>query len=210
MKNNNLLDLEYKLLMNNTIHYRDEYEILRDMVSNIEIIFNDNINEYLNRNETLKEQWEYFNKQKDNSIEEYLNIENVKVLVEENIINHIQENVLPNKEIKKIYRDIVKNTHPDKINIHYSKKEKDNLVNIYREATNSYDNNDINSLILYAYQLSLKIDNSLIDKEKMKKDIDTFKKKIMMLENSIFWKWYNSDEIKKETILNDFLLKQMF
>ena len=31
-----------------------------------------------------------------------------------------------------------------------------------------------------------------------------------MFENSIYWKWYNCiDEIKKETILNDFLFKQI-
>lgn len=207
--NNILLDLEYKLLLKKSSHYKDEYESLRDIISNIETIFNNSIDEYLIQNNSIKEQWEYFNKQKNSSIEEYLTIENNKEKIEEFDIVPIKK-IAPNKETKKIYRDIVKLTHPDKINIHYSKKEKDYLINIYREATLCYDNNNINDLILYAFQLSLKIDNSLIDKNLILKDIENYKQKIEMYENSIFWKWYNSDEIKKETILNDFLLKQMF
>ncbi|MFM2395353.1 MAG: hypothetical protein RLZZ546_3336, partial [Bacteroidota bacterium] len=77
----------------------------------------------------------------------------------------------------------------------------------YKEATVYYRNSDLSNIIYYADELGIKYDISIIDVEIIKKDIEIFKQKANMYENSIYWKWYN--ENKNESLLNIFLNQQM-
>ena len=54
-------------------------------------------------------------------------------------------------KVKKIYREIVKKTHPDK-----DKTEK--YIDLYKEATSAYEKNDIVALIFICSKLDIEID----------------------------------------------------
>jgi hypothetical protein len=105
-----------------------------------------------------------------------------------------------NKErIKKIYRNIVKKTHPDKII--------DSKLNTdYIEATQAYDNNSLTDMILICERNNIPYDIELEDKEEFIKETELLKSKILMLERTYSWRWFNSKEEKdKNAIILDYI-----
>lgn len=98
--------------------------------------------------------------------------------------------------IKKIYRDIVKNTHPDKVG-------SDKLNNLYIEATEAYEQNDIITLYRVCSDLNIKFDLTDDFFEKVQEKIDIFKQKIFFLEKTYTYRWLKSksDNDRNKVIL---------
>ena len=112
-----------------------------------------------------------------------------KNVVVEPSIDSIQEEIksIPeNIEAKKLYRDIVKTTHPDKIKNH-------KLNELYLEATDAYEKNDI--ITLYRVCSELRIDFDLPENyvDDLSQKISSLKKQISFLETT----WKSSDEMKQ-------------
>ena len=193
----NIEKQEYKVLLKKIKNLREEYNDFKDLCSNIESIFNSELDKMLIETNN-KEKWDYFQSEK------YNNLKDVK---KETILKEESVKIEKDKDVKKIYREIVKYTHPDKLTNDISNKEKEFLIDIYKKIT---DSNNIIDMAIYAITLDINIDYTTIDKQKLESEIKSLKHKIAMFENSIYYKWYNSDKKEKEAILNDFLLKQMF
>ena len=100
--------------------------------------------------------------------------------------------------LKKIYREIVKLTHPDKVQSEY-------LNGLYLEATDAVKINDIYTLYKICVELDIEFDMGEGEKKAISKSIDKLKKEIEVIENSYIWTWINSKtESEKKEIANRF------
>lgn len=212
----NLNDYEYKRLLKDVRYWKEEYELKKDMAFSIENMFNNALEEFLGKNPTIKSKWDAFMFNKTKQIEELLKEkysdkstehEPIKEEIDEIVFTETTKELTPKEiEIKRIYREIVKMTHPDKL-LNHAEADKEKRLKIYKESTIYYDKKDLSNIIYCADELGLKYDMSLIDIELIKKDVELFKQKAMMYEMSIYWKWYNDG--KNEVVLNNFLTQQM-
>ena len=88
-------------------------------------------------------------------------------------------------KVKKIYREIVKQTHPDKV-------DSEVLSGYYLDATRAYNSNDILELYVICEKLDIGVEISAIELELFNKLIKIKKEKIDILKNSFIWVWINS------------------
>jgi hypothetical protein len=103
------------------------------------------------------------------------------------------------KKLKKIYKEIVKKTHPDKTNseIH---------LDMYIKSKKAYEENNIIDLYSICIDLQIDFDYDGIDIKSMIEIIDHKKMKLKNLESSYLWLWVHSqDESEKEKIINLFI-----
>lgn len=102
-------------------------------------------------------------------------------------------------KLKKIYREIVKVSHPDKVN-------SVELNNIYLKAKESYENFDLFELYFIAKDLKLNFKLSLDETKILSDLIELKKEEIKQLESSFIWLWLNStSEFEKDKIINNFI-----
>lgn len=187
---NKVKKLELKRLLKKLDYLKYDFEYTNEIISESNDIFIDEVNNILKRYPELKK--EYKNKL-DTKI-----YNSVKIKSDNN-----NENIKPSKAVKKLYRDIAKLTHPDIV-----KNEKINEV--YLASTLFYKNNDIVNLYKICDYMGVNYNISLKDEKIIKKEINSFKKKISFLKSNFTWKWINSDDdkIKKEIVLN-FIKKEI-
>jgi hypothetical protein len=99
-----------------------------------------------------------------------------------------------NLELKKIYRDIVKLTHPDKSsNIELNK--------IYLSATEFYESGNLDELYLISLSIGLKVPETLHIKSILNKKITDLEEKINFLKTTFTWKWFNSKSEKEKNFI---------
>jgi len=104
-------------------------------------------------------------------------------------------------KIKKIYREIVKKTHPDRIG-------SDEHLDIYTKATIAADEFDIFTLFKICLELNIPFSLDINDKVTLEILIKNKKEEINGLEASFIWKWINAEnEDEKKLIINLFLKK---
>jgi hypothetical protein len=105
------------------------------------------------------------------------------------------------QKMKKIYREIVKLTHPDKI-------DSEKLNNLYIEAKTAYYHNDIMELFYIATSLDIDVEVENDDLETFKNIIEDKRKRAKLLESSFLWLWIQAvtPEMKKK-IVNFFIEK---
>ena len=110
-------------------------------------------------------------------------------------LNEVSEN--DKVKVKKIYREIVKLTHPDKI-------KNEELNEIYLNATIAYDKFDLFELYFIATNLNIKIKLTLDESKILSALIDAKKDEISNIEKSFIWLWVNaeSDSIKDNLVTN--------
>lgn len=209
---NRLKDLEIKRLLKELDFIETDYEYRSEIVSEADSEFMNSINQFLSKNPELKD---LYDKKVTDRIEKTIN--NIKNNEEESIeinqeefINEEQskeDGVMTNEkspEVKKVYREIVKLTHPDKI------KDK-RLNDYYIKATDLYNDNDKIGLYKICDELGIEYQIDENDTEIIEDKINTLKRKINFLESTFTWKWFNTkDEKSRERILLDFIsLKTM-
>lgn len=203
---NRLKDLEIKRLLKELDFIETDYEYRSEIVSEADSEFMDSINQFLSKNPELKD---LYDKKVTDRIEKTIN--NIKNNEQqEEFINEEQskeDDVMINEkspEVKKVYREIVKLTHPDKI------KDK-RLNNYYIKSTDLYNDNDKIGLYKICDELDIEYHIDENDTEIIEDKINTLKRKINFLESTFTWKWFNTkDEKSRERILLDFIsLKTM-
>jgi hypothetical protein len=102
-------------------------------------------------------------------------------------------------KVKKIFRDIAKLTHPDKV-------DDENLTSLYIEAKIAYDNYDLFELYFISNKLNIILDLAEDDINVLTILIDHKKNSLKGIETSFIWKWvHTNDEEQKEKIINDFV-----
>jgi len=163
------MDFYTKLLIDELVYIKSLFSLTKDRLEKIENDFKSVVNEVINNKEELQE---------------LINIENVST--SNSIINN---SIIVNDDTKFLYRTIVKKTHPDII-------KNDFLNNIYIDSTKYYDLGESLELILICYKLDIDIDYNRYS-DLISKEINSYKEKIMFLENNISWKWFNDGKNSK-------------
>ena len=103
--------------------------------------------------------------------------------------------------IKNLYRQIVKKTHPDKVS---------NLESIYIEATKAYESYDITTILQISWNLGIPFEMTDEYRKEISDRIIDFRDKKLFLENSLTFKWLKADEKIKPLIVVEYLKNKMF
>jgi hypothetical protein len=103
-------------------------------------------------------------------------------------------------KIKKIYREIVKKTHPDKVN-------SEELNELYIKATEYYVTYDIFELYFISKTLNIKIKLSLDETNTLNQLIELKKNELKAIETSFIWLWLNTQSDDEKNLLVHKFLK---
>jgi hypothetical protein len=196
---NRLQYLQTKKLFKELDYIESDFEYRNEIISEADSDFITQVNNFLEEHPQLKE---IYDEKIDNHIQQSIlrNTEEVIELFEEEELEMDQvityEDPKPLK-LKKLYREIVKLTHPDKVSIK-------SLNDLYLSATKYYDNND--KIGIYKVCTELEIDYDLDDDDNqiIESKIEDLKRRIQFLESTFTWQWINTkgEKEKTEMLLN--------
>ena len=105
--------------------------------------------------------------------------------------------------IKKIYRDIVKKTHPDKI-------DSDELKDLYLKATEAYEEYNLFELCIISKSLNIKVKLSIDETKTLNELIESKKNDIKKLESSFICLWINSNNDDEKNKLVDYFINKHY
>lgn len=199
--------LEVKKLIKELNFTESDYIYKKEMVNEIEASFIKSVNLFLENHPEIKQ---VFNDKINQSVE---NIFNKKKLEIENKLNSEDEveqaeegEVVINvkvKKLKKLYREIAKTTHPDKIN---NKK----LNDIYLKATQYYNALDITGTYSLCDELEITYEVDDEDYQLIIDKINELKDRIKFIESTLTWQWYNvEDENQKTKIIINYIKSRL-
>lgn len=201
-----LKTLQTKKLLKELDYIEIEFEYTTEVVSEADSSFIKSLNDILEKYPDLKDK---YNKKLDDSLKK--SIDDIRKKSEElekndegsesDEVNEDENNKKPepSKKIKKLYREIVKLTHPDKI------KDKE-LNDLYIEATEYYNNNDKIGIYKVCNELNIHCDIDEEDEYFIKIKIEELKKKISFLESTFTWMWFNTENTEdREKIILQFI-----
>lgn len=117
----------------------------------------------------------------------------------------IQANNNMPEDIKKVYRQIVIKTHPDK-NLDKSDSEKEELARIFERATKAFDETDILELLKICKELGIEgFDINSNHLEIIKKRMDYLNKILESMKDSVVYVWYTLNDEEKGDFINNFI-----
>jgi hypothetical protein len=187
----NLKYLELQRLIKELQFVESDYIYKSEIINQSEVLFTESVNKILDEYPDLKNIWNV--KIKSNNI--LLENSNVNSqLVDVEVIESIE--ISPN--VKKIYREIVKNTHPDMV-----KNKK--LNELYLEATSAYELSDIVTLYKVGNELMIDFPWNVDEIQKVELKIDQYKNQIEFLESTYTFKWLKSNDVDKNKIILKFI-----
>lgn len=207
-----LTNLESKKLLLDLKYWKEELEIKKEMIQKMDDQFSNDINKYLDENPKLKKKWDILSKEEEKRFDAIIERREQNKINNEQVIEEI-EPIESNKEeaprlFKKLYRDIVKKTHPDKFpNLPEDGLEKKKSQ--YKKATKCYNEEMYGDLLFIAYDLNI---DFIIEEDSikhLKKTLIHYKNDSSFIENTYTWKWYHSDETNKKSIISNFVLDKV-
>lgn len=214
-----LNNLHIKKLLKELDYIESDFEYRNEIISEADQQFINSINSFLishpeikelydkkitdKINETISKRSEELQKKVDDEGKKDTNDEqNTETSHENNQTLEEKEEDTETPErgkLKKLYREIVKLTHPDIIN-------KKTLNDLYIEATKSYDSSDIINIYKICTELNIEFEIEEGDKHSIIQKIDTLKGRISFLESTFTWKWHNSqNESEKNQLIVNYL-----
>ena len=210
--------LEVKKLLKELDYVESDFEYRSEVISEADSKFIQSVNDFLSTHPELKE---IYDQKITDSINESIKKrtyedtepqsedysspdgDDVSELIEddeskEDEVEEIEENrEIVSTKVKKLYREIVKLTHPDKV-------KKKRLNDIYIKATDFYNLNDKVGIYKICSELNIDYDIEEEDEEFISTKIDSLKKRIVFLESTFTWKWFRtkSEEERNQILLN--------
>lgn len=187
-----LTQLEVKKLIKEIEYLRIDLDYKTEIVQEADGGFMKEVSDFLEQQPELKKEYE---KTIDARIQKAVQ-QSVEQNVDQNTDTIENETIDENPALRKIYREIVKITHPDKT-------DDPRLNDIYVKAGISYNGNEAIELYSICDQLGIKYDVAEKEVEMMRIRISEIKERIKMLESTNTWVWYHCDDqrIKDEIIL---------
>ncbi len=204
--------LEVRKLIKELNFVESDYTYKNEMVNEIENLFINSVNEFLEKHPELKE---IFNKKINQKIDNIFKekVESINEMIESDPIEFETEvatethrevviDVKVNK-IRKLYRQIAKATHPDRT---ANRK----LNEIYLRATKCYDSLDIPGTYSICDELDIVYEIDEEDYNLISEKIDKLKKVINFMESTLTWKWYKSEnEVEKTEIIINYIKNRL-
>lgn len=206
-----LKQLEIKKLMKELDFIESDFTYKSEIVHEADNNFIKSVNELLEEHPLLKD---VFDKKINNKIDNIFQrrsedikdkIESINESHQEDII--IEEEVIVekviDKRVRKLYREIAKITHPDKID---NKK----LNDLYIKATMYYNDNDIAGTYSICNELDIEYEPDDSDNQLISGKINGLKSRISFIESTLTWVWYHStDEKEKEQLILRYIKNQL-
>tara|TARA_Y100000385_G_scaffold289902_1_gene360943 strand:- start:3187 stop:3765 length:579 start_codon:yes stop_codon:yes gene_type:complete len=184
---NKLKQLEIKKILSEYDYLIIDEEIKQEVIDEYRPIFMKNLGKEMGIGEEEPD-----NPPPQDNIEEK---ELVKLIKDEDLSDDSK------KRVKTMFREIMKKTHPDKV-------QSEELVDIYIKSKEAYESNDILELSYNASKLNINIELSDLDIEILKDLIKIKIEKIETIEKSWLWLWYKAGtETEKNNIIKLFYLK---
>lgn len=115
--------------------------------------------------------------------------------------------VVERKDVKKIFRKIAKETHPDAIlDDGMSAEEQQKRVEMFQTARKASEEQDWYSLFKIADDLGIQLANNSVEyRNILKLAIKSVRSNIMAIYNDPAWVWYHCHPSKKRQIINHFI-----
>lgn len=192
-----LKQLEIKKLLTEYDYLIIDEEIKNEIVNEFLPKFTEEINEFTNKIEGKKEE-EKKEVKKDINVKENQPKENkVKKIIEDDDLPKETKD-----RLKKLFREIVKKTHPDKT-------KSEDLIDIYIKSKEAYESNDILKLAYYANKVDIKVELSDMEIQLLNDLIIYKKDELSEIEKSWLWKWYKANtESERDMIIKMFYLEK--
>jgi len=192
-----LKQLEIKKLLTEYDYLVIDEEIKTEVVNEYLPKFTEEINEFTNKIEGKKEE-------EKKEVKKGIDVNNGKPK-EKEIKKVIEDDDLPKEtkdRIKKLFREIVKKTHPDKT-------KSEDLIDIYIKSKEAYESNDILKLAYYANKVDINVELSDMEIQLLNDLIIYKKEELSEIEKSWLWKWYKANtETEKDMIIKMFYLEK--
>ena len=205
--------LQLKKLLKELEYIESDFEYRSELISEADNEFIKSINNFLDVHPDIKDIYDKKINEKINQsiknnqepiptteeIEVTQNIQEEETIYESIVDNMVSDLVETNVKLKKLYREIVKLTHPDKI-------KKPTLNDLYIKATEFYNFND--KIGIYRICSELNIDYDIDDGDEIfiSERIDSLKKRISFLESTFTYKWFESEsEDEKNKIMVEYI-----
>lgn len=177
-----LEQLEVKKLLTEYDYLNIDGEIKQEIIDKYKPVFMEDLKEYEDPNKEKKV---------EENVGEPMNTEKVveKLIKDEDLSDHTK------KRMKKMFRDVMKKTHPDKV-------KSEELVEIYIKSKEAYKLNDLLSLSHYANKLNIEVRLNVVEVKILKDLLLKKKESLEVIESSWLWLWYNSKtkEAKKKVV----------
>ena len=191
--------LEIKKLFKELDYVQSDFEYRSEIISEADTNFLNVVNSFLDGHPELKELYE---SKVNDRVNQFISTESYEPINEQSQ-NYFEEDEIfiddKSPKVKKIYREIVKITHPDKSN-------KKSHNDIYLKATEYYNMNDKISLYKLATELDIDYDIEYDDNIEIQRRIDEFKGRINFLESTFTYQWIRiDDEIQKNEMMINFI-----
>lgn len=161
--------------------------------------------DYLYRSEIIKQSDQFFLDSVDSVLEKYPDLKTIWNENSERKIRYSESEIAQNDvddvidfPVKKLYRDIVKVTHPDKI-----KNKK--LNELYIEATNAYESKDFVTIYKVCSELMISFDYDEEILSVINNKIEEYRNQISFLESTYTFKWLKSDDDEKVKVVLSFI-----
>jgi|GEM_PF-4428191 hypothetical protein len=109
------------------------------------------------------------------------------------------------EDIKKVYRQIVIKTHPDK-NLDKTEEEREVLARLFERATKAFDETDILELLKICKELGIggfEINSNHL--EIIKKRINLLNEELEAMKGSAVYVWYNLGDEQKKQFIDNFI-----
>jgi hypothetical protein len=205
--------LQIKKILKELDYVQSDFDWRNEIVGEADSLFMQRISDFLEQNPDIKELYDKKVTEKiENSIKK--KIENDDTEANGGDIGNTQDtftddfekeekNVEDSKnyspKLKRLYREIVKLTHPDRV-----KKKK--LNDLYIEATKYYNSGDKIGVYKICSELDIEYEIEHDDEAFILDKIETLKKRIGFLESTFTWKWHNcKDDMEKNQIVINFI-----
>ena len=208
-----LKQLEVKKLLKELDFIESDFNYKNEIVFEADSEFIKSVNDLLEKHPMLKEVIDKKNNKRVDSvfsdiIKEALDkdseileeAELVEEFINEEVINEVDPREV---KMKKLYRDIAKLTHPDKI---VSEK----LNDLYLKSTRFYKNSDITGIYYICDELGITYEIDDKDNEMIIGKINSLKNRISFMESTLTWRWFHSEsEKEKEQIVLSYIKMQL-
>jgi SAM-dependent methyltransferase len=184
-----LKQLEIKKLLTEYDYLVIDEEMKNEIIDEYRSVFMEKLGEKIGVSDTDE------NKPKEEPKEKEEESENVEKKAKEKLIKDEDLSDETKKNMKKMFREIMKKTHPDKVN-------SEHLVNIYIKSKEAYETNNILELSYNASKLDIPVELSDLDIEILKDLIKYKKTELDTIEKSWLWLWYSADtEKQKDSVI---------
>lgn len=193
--------LEINKLVKELDFVKSEYEYKHEVLQGIDKDFIDSVNLFLDKYPQLKQVFE------EKTLN--LNIDPVITTIDTSLIDTIEETEIEevkneyieesDTKLRRLYRSIAKSTHPDKL-------KSESLKELYLEATNAYNSNNLLPILSICDKLRIPYDVTDEETALIKDEISNIKSRVSFLETTYTWQWYiNNDEKMRDEIILSYI-----